>query len=510
MPAGPAQLGVVYPAGSVHQLADAVSRLRQDPTTRVRLSAEGRKAMVERHDWRHVLDHVLHLAGVGHVPSQLLSRRRRPDSGRRDDDVPLVEDPDLPGAGLLLSRANLEAWLTESLGRPCAVELRRLRYKPGTSVVLGFDLITAARLDDVAVTEPCVAWAYADHAAAKIAKTLERIPAEACLAHDPAAHVLVATAAGDRALPLLPRLGEADATARFLDRLLPDAPDPGRARIRTVRHNPGRRWVGVLERDAEPDLLLRAYSSTARMVRAAGCYKTLGRTEVPTPRPIGKSRSLAALAVSWTEGDTLELAGGEDRWRAAGTQPGPPARQHPREAADPRARRTTSAAVAAGRRADRAPPPGARRRGPGPSPAPRSGCWTSRPGDVVPLHGDFSADQVVVGPDGVPVLIDLDSAHLGSAATDLGCLVASTLTEAEALGMAPQGERDVAALLAGYLGVRRPPDRFAVDVHAIAFRLRKAADPFRTCAPDWAEQVTRRVDRTRAALDALVTVGLPR
>ena len=423
-------------------------------------------------------------------------------------DVPLVEDPDLPGAGLLLSRANLGAWLTESLGRPCAVELRRLRYKPGTSVVLGFDLITASGLDDVAVTEPCVAWAYADHAAAKIAKTLERIPAEACLAHDPGAHVLVATAAGDRALPLLPRLGDADAAARFLDRVLPDAPDPGRARIRTVRHNPGRRWVGVLERDAEPDLLLRAYSSTARMVRAAGCYKALGRTQVPTPRPIGKSRSLAALAVTWTEGDTLELAGGEDRWRAAGT---------------------TLARLHDGTKGNHPTP------APGPDPAPldraaahnaphppaladqvRSMAGTTVrlledvPGDVVPLHGDFSADQVVVGPDGVPVLIDLDSAHYGSAATDLGCLVASTLTEAEALGTSSQGERDVAALLAGYLGVRRPPERFAVDVQAIAFRLRKAADPFRTCAPDWTEQVTRRVDRTRAALDALVTVGLRR
>jgi len=71
VPPDTAQLGVVYPAGSVHGLAAAVSRLRQDPATRVRLSAEGRKAMVERHDWRHVLDTVLHLAGVGHVPSQL-------------------------------------------------------------------------------------------------------------------------------------------------------------------------------------------------------------------------------------------------------------------------------------------------------------------------------------------------------------------------------------------------------------------------------------------------------
>ncbi|HET6694360.1 MAG TPA: hypothetical protein VFG97_08640, partial [Pedococcus sp.] len=156
----------------------------------------------------------------------------------RDPSAPLIEDPDLPGAGLILSRANLEAWLTEGLGRPVAVRLRRLRYKPGTSVVLGFDLTTASRRDGVAVTEPCVAWAYADHAEAKIAKTLERVPAEACLVHDPGARALVTTAAGDRALPLLSRLVEPDATTRLLDRLLPEAPDPGQAWIRTVRHNP--------------------------------------------------------------------------------------------------------------------------------------------------------------------------------------------------------------------------------------------------------------------------------
>jgi glycosyltransferase involved in cell wall biosynthesis len=71
VPPDDAQLGVLYPAGSAQGLADAVSGLRKDPETRLRLSAEGRRAMVERHDWRHVLDHVLGLAGVGHVPSRL-------------------------------------------------------------------------------------------------------------------------------------------------------------------------------------------------------------------------------------------------------------------------------------------------------------------------------------------------------------------------------------------------------------------------------------------------------
>jgi hypothetical protein len=444
-----------------------------------------------------------------------MSRRRPrdrdeqgPGPGRPGVDVPLVHDPDLPGAGLILARLNLEAWLTDSLGRPCTVELRRVRYKPGTSVVLGFDLTSAPRRDGVAVTEPCVAWAYADHAAAKLAKTLERVPAQARLAHDPAAHVLVTTAAGDRALPLLTRMVEPDAITRLLDRLLPDQPDPGRAWLRTVRHNPERRWVGVLEREGEPDLLVRAYAGTGRMVRAKGCYKTLGRAGAPTPHVVANSRSLAALAVSWVDGETLALASGEDQWRAAGSSL---ARLH----ASTRVKLPTPAPGQDAAAVQRAGEQIAQLL-PGLAEEVLAIAGTTgrlladAPGDKAALHGDFSADQVVVGPDGVPVLIDLDSAHWGSSAADLGCLVASTLTEAETLGRGSRGERDVAALLAGYRDLRRPPEAFATDVHAVAFRLRKAADPFRACAPDWAEQVALRVGRTRAALDALVPVGLSR
>jgi hypothetical protein len=353
-----------------------------------------------------------------------------------------------------------------------------------------------------------VAWAYADHAVAKLAKTLERVPAQACLAHDPAARVLVTTAAGDRTLPLLTRMAEPDAMTGLLDRLLPDEPDPGGARIRTVRHNPERRWVGVLERVGEPDHLLRAYAGTGRMVRAKGCYKTLGRAGAPTPSVVANSRSMAVLAVSWVDGETLELAGGEDRWRAAGAGL---ARLHASTSVKlptPAPGHDVAAVQRAGEQIAQLLPDLAEE-------VLAVAGTTARllrdvPSDGAAVHGDFSADQVVVGPDGVPVLIDLDSAHWGSSAADLGCLAASTLTEAETLGVGSRGERDVAALLAGYGDVRRPPEAFATDLHAVAFRLRKAADPFRACAPDWAEQVALRVRRTRAALDALVPVGLSR
>ena len=62
--------GAVYPAGSILHLADAVSRLRHAPAARADLSRHGRQAMVQRHDWRRVLEHVLELSEVDRVKTQ--------------------------------------------------------------------------------------------------------------------------------------------------------------------------------------------------------------------------------------------------------------------------------------------------------------------------------------------------------------------------------------------------------------------------------------------------------
>lgn len=418
------------------------------------------------------------------------------------DPRPLVEDPALRGGALVLSRHALEHWLAEVLDRPCTVEPRRLRYKAGTSAVLGFDLTTVK--DGVAVTEPCVARAYADHAAPKVAKILEGTPSGACLAFDVGRHVVVTTATGDRALPMLPRLAAPGGVERLLARLVPDS-DPARARIRVVRHNPARRWVGVLERDGEATLLLRAYDGQARMARAERCYRVLGRSDTPTPRVVAKSRSYAVLAVSWAEGAELSLHDAADVWRAAG---GSLARLHgspARKLRPPDPDAEAAAVQRTGRQIAELLPEisadvldlartGARLLG-------------SLPGESVATHGDFSADQVVVGLDGHPVLIDLDSARRGAAAYDLGCLVASTLVQAESVGSPRQGELDVAAFLSGYDDVRRAPAACAVGVHTVGFRLRKAIDPFRECAPDWREQVTARVAAARAALDDVSLVA---
>ena len=67
---GPDPLGVLYPAGSAAGLAAAVSRLRHEPSVRAVLGERARRAMVEQHDWKHVLERILDVTGVADVATQ--------------------------------------------------------------------------------------------------------------------------------------------------------------------------------------------------------------------------------------------------------------------------------------------------------------------------------------------------------------------------------------------------------------------------------------------------------
>ena len=104
-------------------------------------------------------------------------------------------------------------------------------------------------------------------------------------------------------------------------------------------------------------------------------------------------------------------------------------------------------------------------------------------------------------------IIDLDSARRGGHEEDLGCLAASVAVLAEDGAGRGSGTPDVEAFLAGYEDLRRPPDARAVALHEVGFRLRKAVDPFRECAPDWRERVAARVHAARGGLDELPPAG---
>lgn len=125
-----------------------------------------------------------------------------------------------------------------------------------------------------------------------------------------------------------------------------------------------------------------------------------------------------------------------------------------------------------------------------------------------PVHGDFSADQVLVGRAGEDVvrLTDFDRAGHGVLAADLGTFAATELTEAGG-GRRFAGLDSLpltSALLNGY--AEAPVSR-SVPMDGAALRpwmarslLARATEPFRAADPDWLESIHQRLDQIEEVL----------
>ncbi|UKA53974.1 aminoglycoside phosphotransferase family protein [Arthrobacter sp. FW305-BF8] len=131
-----------------------------------------------------------------------------------------------------------------------------------------------------------------------------------------------------------------------------------------------------------------------------------------------------------------------------------------------------------------------------------------QPGHVL-VHGDFSPDQVLVGGSEVR-LIDFDRAHAGTAEADLGSFAAAEETVLPAAGGAPGGNRPArgasaggpktAGLVDGYLQAGGRFTQSGVDAWA-AFRLfNSSVDPFRDRSPEWAADMSWHLSRARALI----------
>jgi aminoglycoside phosphotransferase (APT) family kinase protein len=107
---------------------------------------------------------------------------------------------------------------------------------------------------------------------------------------------------------------------------------------------------------------------------------------------------------------------------------------------------------------------------------------------AVCLHGDANLRNALLLADGRVALLDLEHVAAGPAAADLGQVLAAML------GARRQA---AAALLSGYAGVTRPPDRAALRWHASASILARVALP----------AVSRYRPRTLAQLRALLDAG---
>jgi hypothetical protein len=108
------------------------------------------------------------------------------------------------------------------------------------------------------------------------------------------------------------------------------------------------------------------------------------------------------------------------------------------------------------------------------------------------VHGDFSADQVLVSGSAVR-LIDFDRARAGVPEADLGSFAA--VEEMRHWRGTTPGPPRSAALMEGYLaaGGRFIPE--AADAWAALRLFACSVDPFRDRCPDWAADLSRHLDR---------------
>lgn len=414
------------------------------------------------------------------------------------DEALVVRDGDLPALDLLLDDEGLGGWLGRETGEPARWRTRYLRYKRGTSCVVAGDLETAEG------TRPGFASAYASDALEKVTKSLRRARSGSVLGTDPSRGLVAATPAADRDLPGLAVLDDDRGRRRVLRRLLGDRGGVRGAQVRTLSYKPQRRWVGVAQLRKGPAVVLRVYRP-AEAGRVIGAIRVCAAAS-GTPNLIGADQSRGIAAIEYVAGGGLPPGSGTGgpgelaAIRKAGTAL---ARLHDARglALQDRARGAVDAVLSASDQLVTLLPDQAddiRR---------LSGKVAGRLRNIehvqLPIHGDFSLDQVIVDETGTARLIDLDEAQLGDPAADLACASAA-LARDVVLGRL---STELAAtwlrvLYEGYDAVLQPPSDERLAVHTAAHLLRRAVEPFRLRqTADWPSAARDLVSRA----DQIVT-----
>jgi aminoglycoside phosphotransferase (APT) family kinase protein len=398
-------------------------------------------------------------------------------------------DPAVPGMPLLLDPPALSQRLQAINAALPELSAAYVRYKPGTSCLVAYRTEAGA---------PPSLYAVARHrdAGAKLHKARSTSDSGGLgTALLPDEHIEVRSIRHDAELPNLRRVLDQAFRRQMLVERAAHLPELHEATLRPLAYKPERRFVARLDGHAGGSAVLRLYARPRfdAAVIATAALRSAGMLHVP--KCIGQSTRHQALLLEWLPGSPLRdaLARADDAvsaiervGAALALLHGQTDRRLPDAAtAVLTADRQEAAAVAAlqphlGRRAAEV--------------ADRVEERLHRASPSRPLHGDFNADQVIVMDEGIGFL-DLDRAHRGDPAEDLGNFLAHLERDAIA-GRAPAVALDVlrAALLRGYAAADATlSDR--VHVHTAAGLVRLAAEPFRCRAADWPRQMERIIER---------------
>ncbi|MHA7278036.1 phosphotransferase [Arthrobacter sp. Hz1] len=118
-----------------------------------------------------------------------------------------------------------------------------------------------------------------------------------------------------------------------------------------------------------------------------------------------------------------------------------------------------------------------------------------RPGRAALIHGDFSADQVLVEGSDIR-LTDLERCTYGAGSSDLGSFAAVEILHSGPLatGTDVLSLPRTAAMLDGYSAGPSGATNSEVLAWTIFHLLSRLSDPFRSCSPTWRQDMAERLD----------------
>ncbi len=318
--------------------------------------------------------------------------------------------------------------------------------------------------------------------------------------------VLVTVFPNDLKLLALQPLSDLEERGRLLRELLPDHPELWSAELRCLRYRPERRYVAELRATNGKRALLKSYTRRAylRGKRNAQAFQSRGPLRVA--RLLGCSDQRGLLAFEWMPGGLLfDLClAPEINYQAVSAAGAALAALHAQQPVgldhwtrQAEAEDLIALASEVGfiypKLAERAEQLARRL-------ATELG---SAPAMLAPLHGDFSAKQVLVDEEQAAI-IDLDWASYGDPADDLGNFIAQTERCALRGELAPSRVAWIrAALLEGYGRTSSRPVPQRLGLYTAVELFRRARFPFRTREPDSAQRTEALLERTEVLLNTL-------
>ncbi len=379
-----------------------------------------------------------------------------------------------------------------------------IRYKPFTSCLVAYEVEVGGKA--VGVYARC----HAEDQIVKVTNVRQRAEVRGELGHgliaDPEHCLAIFVHPNDYEIRSLRRMFDGEHTPHRLARILPAHEHVHDAPIETIRYKPERRFVGKLSASGGPAVSLRLYPASQYQKYCEKSWAFASKGALLIPQLVGDSARYCALAHEWVDGTPLMASlehapwnGSSDVLEQVALALGELHRQRPRlrtmYAASDYARAMTNAAETIsvldndlGRIAGEIESA---------IKAQLSGrVWLSRA-----VHGDFTADQVLVQPSHI-VILDYDRAGYGEPGMDVGAFVAGLIASAlqgrlaldDALAQAAQFEN-------AYRQANSDHDIRQIEIFIAGALMMMAPEPFRYRTSNWVEMSHRLLGFARKVLE---------